>query len=449
MVRCVWFFRNFVIEPIKFLLPMKKFWLFIWFGWLGASFTYAQVTISPVVESQSSAEAKITRVELKGSYTIISFRYRLSKNRTYDEQRRPQEKPSETQPRNLQELFERMLGGQGGGQGGSYKSWISIDPRSKLIAKNGRKNFRFVKAEGIPESPEQYFIEPGEEVNFKVYYERLDRGIEMFDYFEGKNDGRTVFWNFKGVKIKNPAPIENNDTPPPVVKKEPDKPKEQETPPVVAEKEPEKPTKVEPSEVRITGTVYDAKTKKPIDAKLVFQLQNEKIDSTQAFTGTGTYKSSLPVGNNYKCVATAKGYLETQETIDLRTATASITKDIYLTPISAGEKVALKNIYFETSKAVLLVESFTELNKLVKMMKENPSMEIRLEGHTDGLGDFDMNLQLSRDRVDSVKEYLVKNGIASTRIETQGYGSTRPVTNGKSEEERRKNRRVEFVITKP
>ncbi|MFN8353161.1 MAG: OmpA family protein [Spirosomataceae bacterium] len=434
-------------NPI-FTTHMKKFLLILMLSGFAVFRAQAQVTINPLVESQSSEETKITRVELKGSYTIISFRYRLGKNRTYDEQRRPQEKTPDREPRNLQELFERMMR-QGGGRVGGSEHWISIDPRSKLIAKNGRKTFHFVKAEGIPESPEQLFMEPGEEVTFKVYYDRLDRGIELFDYYEGKNDGRTVFWNFKGVHIKNPAPNELNTTPPPLAKKEPEKPKEPTpTPPVVVEKEPEKPKVVSPAEIRISGTVYDAKTKKPLDAKLVFQVKNQKIDSTQAFTGTGTYRSTLPVGNNYTCVVTAKGYAESQESIDLQNATAPVTKDIYLTPLSKGEKITLKNIYFETSKATLLSESFAELNKLAAMMKENPNMEIRLEGHTDGVGDFDMNLQLSRERVDAVKAYLVKNGIAESRIETQGYGSTRPVTSGRSEEERRKNRRVEFVITK-
>ncbi|MFN7328749.1 MAG: OmpA family protein, partial [Bacteroidota bacterium] len=73
---------------------------------------------------------------------------------------------------------------------------------------------------------------------------------------------------------------------------------------------------------------------------------------------------------------------------------------------------------------------------------------IQLEGHTDNLGTPGVLLKLSEDRVATVKSYLVDHGIAATRIAGKGYGATRPVTQGNSEEERLLNRRVEFVITK-
>ena len=73
-------------------------------------------------------------------------------------------------------------------------------------------------------------------------------------------------------------------------------------------------------------------------------------------------------------------------------------------------------------------------------------MSIRLEGHTDIIGDHDKNLQLSRDRVIACQRYLVQKGIDVDRIQTVGYGDTRPILTKGTDEERKVNRRVEFVI---
>jgi outer membrane protein OmpA-like peptidoglycan-associated protein len=110
--------------------------------------------------------------------------------------------------------------------------------------------------------------------------------------------------------------------------------------------------------------------------------------------------------------------------------------------------VRLNHIYFEQSKHELLETSFEELNRVAALMKENSTMEIQLEGHTDNVGDFMLNVELSRNRVSAVKNYLVDKGIEENRIQVKGYGSTRPVASNSNEKSRQQNRRVEFLILK-
>lgn len=126
-------------------------------------------------------------------------------------------------------------------------------------------------------------------------------------------------------------------------------------------------------------------------------------------------------------------------------------KVIYTPPplvVAAGTTTQLKALQFVQSKAELLPEAQPTLDQLLAFMQEHSTAEIELAGHTDNQGDFDENLRLSKQRVEVVKDYLVKNGIAANRISTRGFGPTRPIASNNSEATRKLNRRVEMTVLK-
>ena len=214
----------------------------------------------------------------------------------------------------------------------------------------------------------------------------------------------------------------------------------------------ETPAPVEAS-VAIKGVTRNATTKKPIVATLTYQLisgaevsGNEPADSVKSVSPTGNYKIDIDRRGVYAVTASAKGYLSQSDTV--ATNRVDVVQDFSLIPIEAGSKITLKNIYFNASKYDLKPESFPELDRLVTVMQANPTMQIKLEGHTDTVGEFDANVELSRNRVNEVKRYLAGKGISASRIETVGYGPSRPINTNKGLKERPENRRVELVIVK-
>jgi OOP family OmpA-OmpF porin len=110
-----------------------------------------------------------------------------------------------------------------------------------------------------------------------------------------------------------------------------------------------------------------------------------------------------------------------------------------------GKSVPLSNVYFDQSSPVLRPESNPELNQLYDMLVRNPSTRIEIRGHTDNQGDFDANVQLSRDRCQAVVAYLVSKGIRKDRLKGVGRGPIDPIAPNNNEENRKKNRRVEFI----
>ncbi len=395
--------------------------------------SFGQITENPKVEESSVPYVKIKKVELTDANTVIYLQFiepKAQKQPQFRSQPRMSPFPDSRVPQFPQ---------QGIGQ-----SQIWLDPETRLY-KPGEidKKFKFIRAENITTTTKTS-VANGDTVDFVAYFERLTPGIEEFDFYEGRSSNGSQSWNFYGIHVKNPPKKEPAKSSKPVAKATPPakKPAAQS-----AAKVPQKQAlapKKDTEMAVLKGTVYNAKTKEPIAAQLSYL---ERGDTLQIRSSSGNYRVGVDVGEQYKFRVMARGYYGSSFSLAPGDSSGkSFDQNVYLTPLIVGETILLPNIYFETSKYTLLPESYEELNRLVDVMRDSPTVKIRVEGHTDNVGDFDKNLELSRQRAEAVKNYLIEKGIESSRIEAKGYGGTRPLAKG-SEEERKKNRRVEFVIT--
>jgi outer membrane protein OmpA-like peptidoglycan-associated protein len=198
------------------------------------------------------------------------------------------------------------------------------------------------------------------------------------------------------------------------------------------------------------GKTIDAITKKPVEATIdiIDNSNGSVINTFTTNSATGKFLLSLNAGKNYGIAVKAQGYLFHSENFDIPNESEYnlVDKEIELKNIAVGSKIALRNIFFATGSATLKSESNTELDRLVKLMKDVPSLKVEISGHTDNVGSPSMNEKLSQDRATSVVTYLIGKGIDKGRLTAKGYGETRPVGSNNSAEGRQENRRVEFEI---
>jgi len=201
----------------------------------------------------------------------------------------------------------------------------------------------------------------------------------------------------------------------------------------------------------VKGNVYDKKTGAKLKARIeLIDLETQKVTySTVTDKETGEFLVSLTGGKNYAYNVSAKGYLFYSENFALEEATADSKPfdiDIPLSKYEVGEKVVLKNIFFETSRYSLLPRSQAELDKLAELMTKNPNMKIEIGGHTDSRGGESENLELSNFRAKEVVEYLSNKGIDASRLTAKGYGESSPVADNETDAGRALNRRTEFKV---
>jgi len=212
------------------------------------------------------------------------------------------------------------------------------------------------------------------------------------------------------------------------------------------------PEEIKPDKVSTysNGFVYDAETRKPIHARidLIDLATNKVIQSVDSDPVTGEYLLVLTEGSEYALNVDENGYLFYSAFFDFKNPDGfnPVKLDVYLQPVKKGKSVVLNNIFFNTSSYQLEDKSRTELDKVVTFLQKNPDVRIEFGGHTDDVGADKDNMQLSLKRAEAVYQYILSRGIDPARLKYKGYGETRPVADNATEEGRRQNRRIEFLI---
>jgi outer membrane protein OmpA-like peptidoglycan-associated protein len=117
-----------------------------------------------------------------------------------------------------------------------------------------------------------------------------------------------------------------------------------------------------------------------------------------------------------------------------------------LQALKSGSIIALRNVFFATSSFELRETSFTELDRLVQVLMNNPELKVSLEGHTDNEGSPSSNQKLSENRAKAVHDYLISKGVLKSRLQFKGFGEQKPIASNETEEGRQRNRRTELRI---
>ncbi|MCU0467690.1 MAG: OmpA family protein [Arcicella sp.] len=224
---------------------------------------------------------------------------------------------------------------------------------------------------------------------------------------------------------------------------------------------------------KFTFTIKDSQTRKTVE-KCTIKLIDINSNQELVVSKNGEeYSSELSPVASYRLEIDAQGYAKYINRIDpnsdrkrdislIRTKEPVVAKPTTLTASTAnpkeklptsksfekiekGKAITLNNVYFEQSSFIMQKESYPELDKVVSMMKANPQTKIEIGGHTDNIGDQRLNLALSENRAKVILNYLVSKGINEDRLFYKGYGGTKPVAPNDTEDNKKKNRRVEII----
>lgn len=207
-----------------------------------------------------------------------------------------------------------------------------------------------------------------------------------------------------------------------------------------------------------TISAVDDKTSAELPAAYTIEaiLANKKWEG-KSERGGKAFSFTLTRTDTLNVKARSPGYYEAEELMVVTCDTCAsygyvirlekeAPRDSVFRDLQVNRAFRLDNVYFDQSSYVLRPESYPQLDKLVKTLLTTPKLVIDIVGHTDNVGDRRLNQSLSENRAKIITSYLVNQGIPEVRLHHTGYGDSRPAAPNDSEMNKRKNRRVEFVV---
>ena len=211
----------------------------------------------------------------------------------------------------------------------------------------------------------------------------------------------------------------------------------------------------------ITVTEEEGGTEQELeDVRVSIAYPEGETINTRNAGDEASFKFAVEGGTNYELIGEKDGYFTTrvpfstvgktipqEELVDMITDTTFQTK-LVLDKIVIDKAIVLENIYYEFDESFITDVAAVELDKLVKILQDNPQISIELSSHTDVRGENDYNQKLSQRRAESAVQYLVDSGISTSRITARGYGEEQLIiVNAMTEEQHEVNRRTEFKVT--
>jgi outer membrane protein OmpA-like peptidoglycan-associated protein len=198
--------------------------------------------------------------------------------------------------------------------------------------------------------------------------------------------------------------------------------------------------------VKIKGTLVSGETKKPMKGIVsIIDLDKGVEVAPKYLREDGSFDFQLINKRNYLLIIQGEDFFRIEQIFYLEG-----DREFNLEAEPIETKIAFKSLEFEHGKSDILPAMHADLDKLANFMLDHPKVHLSISGHTDGKGSEEANLLLSQQRADAIKAYLTyRFNIPVSRIEAHGYGSSKPIVNEKTDEDRRLNRRVEFEISRP